>query len=160
MLESVLSAVVTALGQQGLSAVAEYPRSAAELSDGTLYTVGAGSCKCISSGLGDYLGVRAGGGGESDTELYGRRLELTLCIEAFLADESAETSAQTLISALPEGLRCESVQSGELRWDRELECLRREHRLQCTAFLLAESSGGDESEFLDFKLKGTIEHDD
>lgn len=167
MLDGVLDAVVTALEAKGIRAAREFPDTAAELSD-TQLCVGAESCKCLSSGLGDYLGLRRGAEGECGTELYGRRLELCLRIAVMtpysLPDAAAACSETAhrlgeLLSGLPSGLVRQRLELGELRADEDAECFCCLCRLYCTAYMLAESSGVD-GEFLDFILKGTVKHGD
>lgn len=165
MLDSVLTAVCRTLEEKGIRAFRAYPESAAELEGGAVIAVGAEMCKCESAGLGDYIGLREGRGGETDAELYGRRLELCISLEVFSPFDGDGTAGcfeqaariEELLSALPSGLSCQRLETGEVTADGELFCFRCRNLMYCTAFMVAESVGGDE-EFLDFKLKGTVLH--
>ena len=124
MLDGVLDAVVTALRAQGVSAARDYTEK--DYDGGAVLCVGAESCRCMSSGLGDYLGLREGAGGEGDRELYGRRLELVLSLEAFCGFERGAGACQELAGALsglleglPEGICPTKLETGEVRADGE-----------------------------------------
>lgn len=168
MLETVLNAVAAALEKGGLNVFCEFPESLAEFRTKPVVCVGVESCKCLSSGMGEYLGVKIGKGGEADAQIYGRRLELCLCFEVFSpfgADFGAKACRECSdklrqsLSFLPSGIRLIEMESGELRADEEYFAFRQMCRVKCAAYLLAESEG-DEGEFLNFVLKGIVDNGD
>lgn len=162
MLDEVLNEVVTALRGKGVHAVRDYPGEC--FAGRSTVCVGAEKCSSVSAGLGDYIGVRSGLGEAGDRELYGRRLELVLSFEVFCGfDEGVEgctglsLSLGQLLEELPRGISCDRLETGEVTSDESMQCFRSKSLLYCTAFLEAESSG-DEGDFLDFRLKGTMKN--
>jgi len=165
MLNDILDAVVNAIKSAGINAFREFPEKRDDLKSGASVSVGADSCKCLSSGLGEYLGTRAGAGGSGDAELFGRRLELELRFEIYSPFGAAYGAADCVRCAdslrecfgvLPPGLKALDMECGEIKADEELSCFRCSCALHALAFLVAESTGG-ETEFLDFVLKGTVD---
>ncbi len=164
MLDSILDAVVTALKSESISAFREFPEKRADVKTGVSVSVGLGDCKCVSSGMGEYLGTRAGQGGSADIELFGRRIELTLRFEIFSPFGAPHGAAACVkcadrlrecLAKLPSGLKALEMESGEICMDEKLSCFRCVCTLRALAFLVAESDG-TETEFLDFVLKGTV----
>lgn len=162
MVDLILEPVVRVLSDGGLRAFRAFP---ARLRDrkGPCVIVGLRSYKCLSGGLGEYLGFREKENGET-IELYGKRLELELLFEVYAPFEGAEDagacvrfaeSIGALTEGFPSGLRPLEFICGEAKADEELGCFRCECVLQCSAFLVAEGIG-EQGEFLDFVLKGVI----
>ncbi|MEG1490884.1 MAG: hypothetical protein RRY04_01170 [Oscillospiraceae bacterium] len=166
MLDAVLNAVIDTLKLEGITAFKQFPERKADLKSGVFVCVGAESVREKSSGMGEYLGIRRGFGGAADTELFGRRLELELGFEVFspfgagFGAAACAGGAETLrgcIGKFPSGLRALELSCGEILADEELLMFHCRCRLNCTAFLVAESVG-DGAEFLDFILKGTVKN--
>ena len=164
MLENVLDVMAGTLSENGIDAFLQFPERFAGLKSGVFVCVSTESCRCLSSGMGEYLGVREGAGGEPDRELYGMRLELTLGFEVFSSFGEKFGAAACLkcvdelkgiFSKLPAGIRVSELNCGPVSADENLAVFRSMCRLNCMAFLVAES-GGDESEFLDYALRGTV----
>ena len=59
MLDSVLDSIVTALKAESINAFREFPDKRADVKTGVSVSVGIDSCKYLSSGMGEYLGIRA-----------------------------------------------------------------------------------------------------
>lgn len=166
MLDTVLNAVIATLEAQGLRSFRDYPEREADLQSGACVCIGVESCRCVSAGMGEYLGVKAGLGGSEDAELYGRRLELVFCFEVFSPFGESFGAAgcrdcadklRRCFDLLPSGIRILELDSGEVFADEELLAFRLKCKLRCTAFLVAEGEGG-EGEFLNFLLKGTVKN--
>lgn len=164
MLDDVLDEVVTALKQKNINAFREFPEKRAEMRSGVSVFVGIESCKYLSSGMGEYLGVRAGGEGDGDKELFGKRLELELGFEIFSpfgvkfgasGCVQCADSLRSCFGRLPSGIKALEMSCGEVYADEKLSAFRCQCKLRCLVFLIAESDGGD-IEFLDFVLKGTV----
>ena len=165
MLDAVLDEVVAALKGAGVCAFRAFPETAEALPADGGVSVGVDSYAVNCSGLGDYLGTRAAGGGKAEKELYGKRLSLTLGLEVFVpfgpggaagCDRAADRLRDAL-PALPQGLRVLEMDCGEVNADEELGAYRCRCTVKCLAFLVAETDG-EEPEFTDFKLKGTVKY--
>ncbi|NCB73454.1 MAG: hypothetical protein EOM51_01735 [Clostridia bacterium] len=165
MLNDILDAVVNVLKAEGINAFREFPEQRADLKTGVSVSVGIESCKYLSSGMGEYLGTRAGSGGSADTELFGRRLELGLRFEIYspfgtqIGASGCVECADALrgcIDKLPSGLRVIELKFGEVSADEKLSAYRCVCSSSALAFMVGESDGGD-VEFLDFVLKGTVD---
>ncbi len=165
MLDSILDAVVSTLKSESIRAFREFPEIKAEVKTGVSVSVGIEGCKCLSSGMSEYLGTRTGMGGSADAELFGRRLELTLRFEIY-SPSGGSCGAKACLQCvdrlrasmekLPSGLKALDMESKEVFADEKLNCYRCVCLARALAFLVAESDGS-ETEFLDFVLKGTVE---
>lgn len=167
MLETVLEAVVSALQEEGLKALREFPDQRADLGAETLVTVGLESCKFLGAGLGEYLGTSVKEDG-NEAELFGKRLELRLRLEVFSpyskkggaqACLDSVTAMSAALERLPAGLKPLELGWEELRVDDRLRVYSCPCILRCHVFLVAERSD-DATEFLNFVLKGRVSHDD
>jgi hypothetical protein len=162
--KAVLEGLLSALETRGLKAYKEYPDVSLLRATESFAVIGVESFKSLSSGMGEYLGIRRSQGGFSEKEVYGKRLELSLYIEVyspFSSQRGAEgisdyTRAMgSCFEELQSGIKAAEIRFGELCSDEELGCFKQKCKLRCEAFLLAETSGED-GEFLDFVLKGSI----
>lgn len=167
MLNAVLEAVTVHLTERGLNAVRQFPEERAAVSE-PLICVGAQSCKAHSPGLGDYLGVRRGVGGAADSELYGMRLEMVLSFDLFSPFEATRSEADCVrcadelknaLGSLPSGIRALEYTVGSVSADNRLELFTLRCTLKCAAYFVAENQEGQETEFLDYVLKGTVTSD-
>lgn len=113
-----------------------------------------------SGGFGHYLGERYEEESACWVEVYGRRVELTLGLDIYAREGESEEKLQRLAEELarvltreePLGLRVEKLICGPCRWDEKQRRLCREVSARCIGWL--EASRVDESEFLDFELRG------
>lgn len=162
MLESVLEAVIGALKKGGLEAGGEFPFESRRLT-GPWICVYAGDCRSLDSGFGGYLGLKARDDG-SQTELYGRRLELELLFDVYapLKAGGSELCRRTadklrgLTETFPQGLRILELSGGRMTAEEGMGAYRCSFRASCAALFLAEAYG-DEGEFSDFVLKGVVD---
>ena len=81
-LEQVKAAVAAALNKAGVRAVLEYGPERAKCYDGAVISVGVRKSECRQAGLCDYLGEQEDPETGLSRELYGRRLELSLSLDA------------------------------------------------------------------------------
>lgn len=162
--KAVLEGLLSALEAGGLRAYREYPDKELLCGQEVFAVAGAESLKSLSPGLGEYLGLNRPGEGLSEKEVYGKRLELSLYLEVyspFSGGRGTEGISDYIgaigrcIDELGSGIRVMETEFGEVFADEELCAFRQRCRLNCQAFLIAESSG-EEGEFLDFVLKGRI----
>lgn len=164
MLDTVLDAVTQTLISGGVSAFREFPHNEVLPVSRAFICVGSQECKCQSPGFGDYLGVCTDELSGAVTELFGKRLEITLCLEVF-SPYASEFGAGTCVECadkateilehLPSGLRVIEIIRGEVAADEELSLFRCVCSLRCMAFFVAEKSD-EKAEFLDFILKGAV----
>jgi len=161
MLDMILDTVISGLREAGLDARREFPGGQANLRAGAQVAVGVESCRFLSPGLGEYLGLLEKADG-SKVELFGKRLELDLRLEVFSAysDTAGAQACMGAVSALrpalerlPAGLKLLSLSWDRVRADERFRVFRCPCVLRCLAFLVAESTG-EEPEFLNFALKG------
>ena len=158
-LNQIRDAVVTAITQAGLTAIAAYSGSAARY-DRAVAAVGVGAGTARGVGFGSYLGQRYDEASGSFTERYGRQMEAEIVLEirAPKADECAsamETATQALMETLPSGLRLETFSWEPVRWEEENRMFLRQGQVKCRAFFTAEQSAEGEL-LLDFTLKGVM----
>lgn len=162
MIDVLIDILTDVLTAGGLNAVREFPAAAAELSGGVV-CVGIDSCRSISPGFGNYIGVRVDDDG-GETELFGKKLEFDARFEViwpFAADLGAKSCTECadavmqLLGVLPEGLRATEISRGEAAADETLAAFRCTCMLRCTAYFVAER-GGDDTAFTDFVLKGAV----
>jgi len=160
--DSILTAVTTALTTAGVPAIRAWPET--PLNTGTACVcVEMKSCKTCGSGMGEYLGCRAGVGGAADTELYGLRLETEIgfTVLAPTATDCTDTldAVSAALDTLPSGLKMQALVSGAVHPDKTAGMFRCEASLSAWAYFLAESDG-ETGIFTDFELKGVIRNGD
>lgn len=164
MLEQVINSIVSRLQVNGISAFRQYPNGKGLLEKGCCVCVSAESCKSISAGMGEYLGLCRTESGQ-EREIFGKRLEMELGLEIFAPfsmDKGAdkclscgERLRQVLFAPTPE-MKLTEMSFGAVEADNELGAFRSMCKLKGIAFFVAES-GEDNAEFLDFVLKGRLD---
>ena len=158
-LRQIRDAVISALRAGGLEAEAAYPGKWAAERKTPLATVAVGAAEGRALGFCGYLGETQGADGQV-REVYGKRLEGVISVDlraarAAVCEEGAETAAAVLLGSLPEGIRPGELRWEALAWERETGLFLRRGKLKCEALFLAER-GDQETEFLDFVLKGVL----
>lgn len=158
MTQAVLNAVLSALTDAGLRAVPQYPGLALDKRTPTV-CVGVRSQTLAAPGFGSYLGKQ-----ELDgvlTERYGVKADMTVLLDLYLPPEQAGdcqglfSAVSGALSALPSGIKPQTLTRGELTPDRGVGMLRCPCELACTAYFLCtveEESGV----WLDFVLRGVL----
>lgn len=161
-LRQMRDAVISALRAEGLEAEAAFPGKWAAERKTPLASVSVGAAEGRALGFCGYLGEARGKDGEV-REVYGKRLEGVITVDirgarAADCEEGGETAAAVLLGKLPEGIRPGELSWEALAWERETGLFLRRGKLRCQALFLAES--GDEGPaFLDFILKGVLQHE-
>ena len=162
MTDSILSAVTTALVAAGVPTIRAWPETALDPGDACV-CVEMKSCKASGSGMGEYLGIRAGAGGAADTELYGLRVEteIGLTVLAPTAADCTDTldAVSAAMDSLPAGLKVQALCSGAVQPDKRAGMFRCEASLCAWAYFIAESDE-ETGLFTDFELKGVIRNAD
>lgn len=162
MLETVVTAVVTALGEKGIGATRRFPASRLDKGNSPVVCVGVKSSRLLSSGAGDYLGTRDDAE-KGRTELYGFRSELVLSLDIYSAKQGPEGCAKcfdamtALLPGLPSGLKLKSLESGETVFDADTGMFMCPCRLECTAYLICQADE-ETGEFTDFILRGVLKN--
>lgn len=159
-LSRVRDAVVTALNAAGITAVAAWPAERVRAWPGAVAAVDVGTAEggpmCFCNYLGEVWDPEAG----TVREVYGKQLEAEILVDvravpAAACEESCEKAAEVLLWNLPEGLRTGELVWEGLSWERESRMFLRRGRLRCRAVFVARSRG-EETAFLDFRLKGEV----
>ncbi|MBE6948502.1 MAG: hypothetical protein E7456_01525 [Ruminococcaceae bacterium] len=163
-LETIISAVCRGLSEGGVSAViSQNPFGGKKRHTSPIVTVGLKSGNAVSCGFAEYLGMRYDAENDTYNELYGKKLDIALGLtlwspksESFGHEKCLMLFSQVAdaLHSLPESLKVRELSCGETEYDTAAEMFRCDAELKLSAFLVAESS--DESQFLDFKLKGVL----
>lgn len=164
MMEIMTDTLVAFLKERGFAACREYPDTPFSVEKGTKVVVTAQKARCVSPGLGDYLGVRKGLGGKADSEVYGKMVEAELGLEIFAPFTDLDAAGLCtaagdelcrLLSEPPVGIRPLELEIGEIKADEGLGAFCCGCRLKCRAFFVAEGQA-EQGEFTDFILKGNV----
>ena len=151
MFDEVISAIIAALRKKGIPAAAQYRGEL--LRENRLVCVGIRGGRMLSSGAGEYLGLKNG------RELFGFRAEITAAADIFA--ESAAGCLSLLdklggaLGSLPGGLRGAALSCEEVRPDEDTGLYRLPAEICGTAYFSAEQDE-DSGEFLDFTLRGVL----
>ena len=160
-LTQVRDAVVAALGDAGLTAVAAYPDERMKKYSGPVAAVAVGAAEGKTVGFCNYLGEIYDDTVGTVQELYGKLLEgdISVSIRAERAadcERGCEAAADVLLSGLPEGIRPGELQWEALKWERNTGMFLRQGKLRCQAAFTARAQEDGEV-FLDFILKGVMQ---
>ena len=163
-IESVIAGVCSAIETCGVGNVfTAYPYGTRERYLSPVVTVGVKAGSGMGASFAEYLGESYDRDTDSYTEVYGKRLELTLAV-CIYSPKSAEYGADgcasvfgSVVSALPSlpsGVKVREIKCGETVFDEKTGMFLLESEIRLTAFLTAEAS--DEDEVLYFTLRGTV----
>ena len=161
-LTQIRDAVIAALNQAGMKALAVFPEERMKQYSGAVAAVGVGTAEGKAMGFCNYLGQMYDEDAGTVRELYGKYLDAVITVDV-RADRAAdcesgcETAAEVLLAGLPSGIRGGELAWEGLHWEKETGMFLRRGNLRCQAVFVARS-GGDEETFLDFILKGVMEH--
>lgn len=161
-LAQIRDAVIAALNQAGLKALAVFPEERMKQYSKAVAAVGVGTAEGKTVGFCNYLGQMYDEEAGTVRELYGKYLDAVITVDV-RADRAAdcesgcETAAEVLLAGLPSGIRGGELAWEGLHWEKETGMFLRRGNLRCQAVFVARSSG-DEETFLDFILKGVMEH--
>lgn len=163
-LDTVIGAVCEALIDGGVPAViSQNPFGGKKRHHDPIVTVGFKAGSVISCGFKEYLGMRYDSDTDTESEVYGKRIDLTLGLSLWSPKTSDHGHEKCLtlfsqtadaLGSLPEALKVRELSCGETVYDHTAEMFRCDAELKLSAFLTAETA--DDSQFLDFKLKGVI----
>ena len=151
-------AVVTALKETGLAAEAAFHPKTARRYPAAVAAVDVARASGGEMGFCGYLGETVEDG--APREVYGKRLAALISVDiraerAEDCETGCETAAEVLLGGLPEGIRPGEMTWEALAWDKAAGMFLRRGSLRCQALFLARSAG-EETAFLDFRLKGVV----
>lgn len=158
-LGQICAAVITALQDAGITAVAAY-EGRAKRYGGPVAAVDVESAAESAPGMGNYLGQTADSETGEIREIYGWQMDAKILLEvrapeAAACEQTMETAADVLLGGLPSGLRPQEVTWEGISWDKLNGMFLRKGTLRCRAFFTAESEE-EAGTLLDFILKGTM----
>lgn len=160
-LTQVRDAVVTALCDAGLKAVAAYPDERMKQYGGPVAAVSVGAAEGKTMGFCNYLGEVYDDVAGTVQELYGKLLEGEIFISvraerAADCERGCELAAEVLLGQLPDGIRPGELRWEALAWERATGMFLRRGSLRCQAVFTAQAQEDGEV-FLDFILKGVMQ---
>lgn len=163
-LESVISIVCQGLSDGGVSAViSQNPFGGKKRHTRPIVTVGLKAGSTVSCGFAEYLGMKYDPKSDTYNELYGKKLDVALGLSFWSPKTESYGHEKCLLlfsqvadalKSLPESLKVRELSCGETNYDTTAEMFRCDAELKLSAYLTAEST--DDSQFLDFKLKGVL----
>ena len=163
-LDAVVDAVCDALRETGVPVVmAAYPFGAKERHARPAVTVGVAGGSGVSAGFAEYMGIEYDRTADTYSELYGKRMELTLSVTIWSPKTSPYGAAachslfgdiMEATPLMPSGLKVREVNCGEVRFDSLSDMFRLGAEIKVTAFFSARRT--DDAEVLDFILRGTV----
>lgn len=159
-LTQVRDAVVSALNDAGLRALAAFPTDRAKRYDSAVAAVAVGAAEGKTVGFCNYLGETYDEAAGTWRELYGKQLEGDITVEvraerAADCETGCETAAEVLLGGLPSGIRPGELRWEALTWERATGMFLRRGVLRCAAVFTAQAQEEGRA-FLDFILKGVI----
>lgn len=163
-LDSVINIVCQGLTDGGVAAIiSQNPFGGKKRHTKPIITVGLKAGSAVTCGFAEYLGVRFDENQGTYNELYGKKIDISLSLSLWSpkSESYGHETCLTLFSqvadalkSLPEALKVKELACGETDYDVSAEMFRCDAELKISAFLTAESQ--DDSQFLDFKLKGVL----
>lgn len=162
--QQVKTALVAALQGAGLETMGAYSEEQLKQYQTAVITVGVREMKITHAGAMEYLGERYDAVRDVVLEVYGRKMLMRFSLDVYapraLGAEGCETAAeavtQTMMSALPGGLRMKDIDWAEAKWDRAYGMFRLSAAAEYEAFFSAETAEEDVV-FTDFILRGVVQ---
>ncbi|HIT02587.1 MAG TPA: hypothetical protein IAC21_07185 [Candidatus Enterenecus merdae] len=162
-LDRLRRAVVTALNEGGLPAVAALEPEARRRWDGPVAAVSLVQVRCAPGGFQDYLGVEIDVQTGAQQERYGRTAELTLALDLYAPRSGGESAcqdalalaAQVLLTGGAAGLDVVELTSDRVEFLEREGLYRMGVRCRCAAWLVARRDAGGGT-FEDFEVKGRM----
>ena len=160
-LTQIRDAVVKALQEAGMTALAAFPEGKAKQYHGAVAAVAVGAAEGKPMALNNYLGEVYDEKTGTVQELYGRQLEgdITVSVRAERAadcEAGCETAAEVLLGHLPAGIRPQQLGWEALTWEKGTAMFLRKGTLRCQAVFTARGQEDGEV-FDDFILKGVLQ---
>lgn len=159
-LMQISQAVIDALSEAGVQAMAAFPPERVKQYDGAVAAVSVGTAEGKAVGFCNYLGQVWDEEAGTVEELYGKQLEAVITVEiraarASLCEEGCAAAAEVLLGGLPVGIRAGELNWEAIYWEKATGMFLRRGGLRCQAVFTARSQE-DGTAFLDFTLKGVV----
>ncbi len=159
-LTQVRDAVVSALNEAGLKAMAAFPDCTAKRYEGAVAAVSVNAATGGAVGFCNYLGEVWDEKAGTVRELYGKQLEGDIAVDiraerAADCENGCETASEVLLDGLPAGIRPGELRWEAIGWEKATGMFLRKGHLQCRAVFIAREKEDGET-FLDFILKGVM----
>lgn len=164
-IETVLYAIKTAIENADIAdAVLSFPSENKYRYEGPVIAIGISRCVSADGGLFSYLGTRYNALTDVYTELFGKKLEMTvsLDIRCPVSDTHSGIScinvfndAVKSLNALSDGIKIKEMLCGDTSYDRISDMYRCRAELKIDAFLIGEADS-ETNEFTDFTLRGEM----
>lgn len=155
-MEQLIEAMVKALNEAGLHAVAAMPGQVMPLLKSSMVAVDIAKANCRGAGLYHYLGIY------QDQELYGRQLDATLQLDVYVPENSggkgareAMTQVINVLLAGVEALSMGEISIGNCEYNADCDCFTGKILVPVSAYGYATLSA-DGTAFEDFRLKGEL----
>lgn len=159
-LMQISQAVIDALSEAGVQAMAAFPPERVKQYDGAVAAVSVGTAEGKAVGFCNYLGQAWDEEAGTVEELYGKQLEAVITVEiraarASLCEEGCAAAAEVLLGGLPAGIRAGELNWEAISWEKATGMFLRRGGLRCQAVFTARSQE-DATAFLNFTLKGVV----
>lgn len=160
-LTQIRDAVISALNEAGLTALAAFPEGKAKQYGGAVAVAAVGAAEGKAMALNNYLGEVYDESAGTVRELYGRQLEgdITVSVRAERAadcEAGCEVATDVLLGRLPAGIRPQQLNWEALAWEKNTGMFLRKGSLRCQAVFTAQAQEDGEV-FDDFILKGVLQ---
>lgn len=161
-LTQIRDAVIRALCEAGVTALAAFPEGKAKQYGGAVVTVAVGAAEGKAMALNNYLGEVYDEAAGTVRELYGRQLEGDISVSvrgerAADCETGCETVTDVLLGRLPAGIRPQQLSWEALTWEKSTAMFLRKGSLRCQAVFTARAQEDGEV-FDDFILKGVLQN--
>lgn len=143
-LMQISQAVIDALGEAGVQAMAAFPPERVKQYDGAVAAVSVGTAEGKAVGFCNYLGQVWDEEAGTVEELYGKQLEAVITVEiraarASLCEEGCAAAAEVLLGGLPAGIRAGELNWEAISWEKATGMFLRRGGLRCQAVFTARS---------------------
>ena len=161
-LEQIRGELIRCLREGNVTTLAAYEPGKAACYDQPVVAVSLAGGETAAAGFSDYLGERYDQEQSAWVELYGKRLELSACLEAYAPEDMGAMACQKCLEeawdALCAGRLASGVKLGEMAWeaagwDVDTRMYRQRSTLRCSAYFIA-AVQEELGLLLDFRLKG------
>lgn len=155
--------IVGKLRCAGIDAVEAYEDEHFQERSAPVVAVGARQTELTDAGLMNYLGERYDTPSGRVVEVYGRKLKMTVALEAYAprrkgargCERTAEAASEALLAGRIDGLTPVALDWERTEWDKEYGMFVRRGTAHCTAYFVA--TADEESAVLtEFILKGVM----
>ena len=162
--QQVKMALTEVLDGAGLAVMSAYSEERLKKYSTAVTAIGLHEMNVTESGAMEYLGERYDAVHDTTPEVYGKKLTLVLSLDVYAPrtlgagefEDTAEKITQTMLSALPSGLRVRKMEWGQTAWDKTYGMFRLSATAEYDAYFTAEVEENT-AVFTDFILRGVVQ---